>query len=411
MAEPVAKFESRLSQRYLLHMCFGSNRSFISSISFRFAKSATNYGTETTVLRKFRINEAYQLAMYLLDQYRGTVLSCRYAIPPRLAAADSRTRLEGAVKVAVVATKRSDQSRQFSWLVTNVGVLDGDTLRRLSTTGGDTKSDNDQRWSIDRTQFGLSAEIPAAAIEFAPISVVGQGMCVGADWPDCAVDTMFGERIMADLERWLTQLVTQCDRKPGPKQLRGRVHLSGRTGAAISIDLGSSEWFIHIEEAEFLCLLDICCDPWYHLEGHWYQMVMGLVNPLARSLELPEVLERPLFAHFSQVPGRSGSSGSGVDSARLFRQVESAASRAQVVVEALSMRLARTPSIQLEDVDMHQALHAYGVDSLIAVELRSWLGKEFGADVPVFEIVSGKTIKSVANLVAKILIGQIKKRA
>ena len=72
-----------------------------------------------------------------------------------------------------------------------------------------------------------------------------------------------------------------------------------------------------------------------------------------------------------------------------------------MVVEALSQRLARTLAIKLEDVDTHQALHAYGVDSLIAVELRTWLGKEFAADVAVFEIVSGKTIEAVGELVAK----------
>ncbi|KAL9023004.1 MAG: hypothetical protein Q9196_007434, partial [Gyalolechia fulgens] len=42
--------------------------------------------------------------MYLLDQYRGTTLSCRYAVPSRLAPAESRTRLEKTVKVAVVET-------------------------------------------------------------------------------------------------------------------------------------------------------------------------------------------------------------------------------------------------------------------------------------------------------------------
>ncbi len=89
------------------------------------------------------------------------------------------------------------KTRQFTWLVTNIGVLDGNT------------SDNGQKLSIDRAQFGLSAEIPAAAIEFAPISVAGRGMCVSANWPDCAVDPMLGERIMADLERWLTQLASQ----------------------------------------------------------------------------------------------------------------------------------------------------------------------------------------------------------
>ncbi|KAH8678559.1 hypothetical protein BGZ60DRAFT_246590 [Tricladium varicosporioides] len=103
-------------------------------------------------------------------------------------AVSAQNRLEIARKVG--AGLRND-------LVTNIGVLDGKT------------SDDDQRWSISRAQFGLSAEIPAAAIEFAPVSVAGRGMCVSANWPDCAVDAMLGERIMADLERWLAQLVSQ----------------------------------------------------------------------------------------------------------------------------------------------------------------------------------------------------------
>jgi acyl carrier protein len=195
---------------------------------------------------------------------------------------------------------------------------------------------------------------------------------------------------------------------------------------AISIDLGvmrsigvvaeserlqqhfqGSKGFVPIEESEFVSLLDICCDPSYQPAAHQSQMVMGLETPaslLARSLEPPEMLQRPLFARFSQLPGRSGGGGSGdgdVDAARLFRQLQSPAERAQVVVDALSKRLARTLSIKLEDVDTHQALHAYGVDSLIAVELRSWLGKEFAADVPVFEIVSGKTVEAIGELVAR----------
>ncbi|KAH8165421.1 hypothetical protein CIB48_g2816 [Xylaria polymorpha] len=73
------------------------------------------------------------------------------------------------------------RTRQFTWLVTNIGVLDGNTSTGPNTTttrspnGGDTNSDDGQRWSIDRAQFGLSAEIPAAAIEFAPVSVAGRG--------------------------------------------------------------------------------------------------------------------------------------------------------------------------------------------------------------------------------------------
>lgn len=115
----------------------------------------------------------------------------------------------------------SDQAkkkRQFSWLVTNIGVLEGgntparpDTTAtaKQSQTESDNKSDDVQKWSISRAQFGLSAEIPAAAIEFSPVSVAGRGMCVSASWPDCAVDTVLGERIMADMERWLAQLASQ----------------------------------------------------------------------------------------------------------------------------------------------------------------------------------------------------------
>jgi hypothetical protein len=88
------------------------------------------------------------------------------------------------------------RTRQFSWLVTNVGVL----------KGAASSDDDQQKWSMDRAQFGLSAEIPAAAIEISPVSVAGKGMCVSADWPDNAVDVAFGERIMADLERWMGQL-------------------------------------------------------------------------------------------------------------------------------------------------------------------------------------------------------------
>lgn len=64
-------------------------------------------------------------------------------------------------------------------------------------------------WSINRAQFGLSTEVPSAAIEFSPVSVVDRGMSVGASWANCAVDATLGERIMADLKRWLAQLATQ----------------------------------------------------------------------------------------------------------------------------------------------------------------------------------------------------------
>lgn len=100
------------------------------------------------------------------------------------------------------------KKRQFSWLVTNIGVIDP-SLSTAGAIGGDNNSikpDDGQKWSISRAQFGMSSEIPFAAIEFSPVSVVGRGMSIGATWAECAVEATLAERIMADLESWLVQL-------------------------------------------------------------------------------------------------------------------------------------------------------------------------------------------------------------
>lgn len=52
--------------------------------------------------------------MYLLDQYRGTTLSCRYGIPPRLA--ESQAQLKNEVKIAVVDTIMRHPMMQVSMI-------------------------------------------------------------------------------------------------------------------------------------------------------------------------------------------------------------------------------------------------------------------------------------------------------
>ncbi|KAK7755336.1 hypothetical protein SLS62_002562 [Diatrype stigma] len=65
-------------------------------------------------------------------------------------------------------------------------------------------------------------------------------------------------------------------------------------------------------------------------------------------------------------------------------------------------KLARALSIQPDDVDADQPPHAFGVDSLVAIELRNWVMKEFMADVPVFEITGGRSIAAIGELVSSV---------
>lgn len=52
-----------------------------------------------------------------------------------------------------------------------------------------------------------------------------------------------------------------------------------------------------------------------------------------------------------------------------------------------------------EDIDTVRQLSDYGVDSLMAVELRSWLSRDFSADITVFDILGGASIAMIGQLV------------
>ena len=63
-------------------------------------------------------------------------------------------------------------------------------------------------------------------------------------------------------------------------------------------------------------------------------------------------------------------------------------------------KLSKALGIEVQSIDPAQPLHAYGVDSLVGVELRTWLLKEIGAEIAVFDIVGETTIQALAQLVA-----------
>jgi len=196
--------------------------------------------------------------------------------------------------------------------------------------------------------------------------------------------------------------------------------------AAVSIDLGlmrtigivaetdllhktllDSLGFIQIEEEEFLTVLDIYCDPARTVEsGAKGQITLGMTTPidlLAHDVQPHEIMNRRLFDYFSQTRGASNAltSTDNIDYAALFRKAETNEERSTLVLGSLSKKLARALSIESEDVDADKPLHAFGVDSLVAVELRNWIAKEFAADVPIFEIMGGRTVAAVAQLVTK----------
>lgn len=176
-----------------------------------------------------------------------------------------------------------------------------------------------------------------------------------------------------------------------------------------------------IDDTELLGYLTLACDPTIPLGKS--QALMGARTPahaLAEGQTPPALLDRPLWAAFSFLVGAGAGAGAGGDGSSsqqqlapdqaagaLFRQAKDAEERTQVVLRALAAKLARAMSISPDDVESSKPLSSYGVDSLMAVELRNWIGREFSAPVPVFKIMGGTPIVEIADVVvAKSSVGK-----
>ncbi|RCI10159.1 hypothetical protein L249_8593 [Ophiocordyceps polyrhachis-furcata BCC 54312] len=166
-----------------------------------------------------------------------------------------------------------------------------------------------------------------------------------------------------------------------------------------------------VEEADLLSLLEHCCDPArkQHKHHHQHQLLVGVVHP-ARFLSrgqtpIPLVVGRRLFAGFSSAPRRSSAmDGSSNDNeaattAALFARAPTKADRSAVVAAALTAKLAHALDVSVDDVDPRRSLADYGVDSLMAVELRNWFRRDFGAQLSVFDIMGRASIGRVCEVV------------
>lgn len=54
----------------------------------------------------------------------------------------------------------------------------------------------------------------------------------------------------------------------------------------------------------------------------------------------------------------------------------------------------------VDDIESDKPMHVYGVDSLVAVEMRNWLSKELRAEVAVFELMGNTSIANLGGTIA-----------
>lgn len=162
-----------------------------------------------------------------------------------------------------------------------------------------------------------------------------------------------------------------------------------------------------VKEVEYLALLDHYCDPNLGtLSPRESLPIIGLVTPSqlrTQNLEIPYWLKGSAFSPLAQIGTSTNawdhSKTGTIDFGAQLRSASSLEDARKSVLAAIVSKLSSALAISKSEIDESRPLHAYGVDSLLAVELRNWFGKELGLDVAVFDIMGADSFTSISELV------------
>ena len=158
-----------------------------------------------------------------------------------------------------------------------------------------------------------------------------------------------------------------------------------------------------IREDEIHALLEYLMDSQHAAPA---QLVSGLTSMetyRSRGAPAPTYIGYPLFTHLSSVTtqrsaGADGSGGPAVEA--LLATASTLEEAAEIVTKAVVAKLASLLSVTVNDIAADRSVSANGVDSLVAMEFRTFLAREVKADVPVLDIMGTLSIRDLSKKIA-----------
>lgn len=174
-------------------------------------------------------------------------------------------------------------------------------------------------------------------------------------------------------------------------------------------DLLTPQGFSSLTEDEFLALLDYHCNPASPLPSiRRNQVVVGIQPPDAsktESFDEESFFSRPMFRILRQAGVHQGATTSPeldsvTDFTSLIRAAKTLAEAVDVIVDSVRTKLSKVLAVEKENIDFGKPIANYGVDSLSAVEIRTWFRNVVGAEVTTFEILGKESITALSLAVA-----------
>lgn len=181
---------------------------------------------------------------------------------------------------------------------------------------------------------------------------------------------------------------------------------------------------MELEQGEIMAVLNHFCNREKQQYPHSglaarSQMVLGLglpANSLAQGLDMASWMQEPMFSNLHQITGiataasgdedRRDASPAGHDLVALAQSATSLDEASLILAKGLAARLCSLLSLDVDTFDLEQPLHAHGVDSLVAVEIRNWFLRTLNVDIAIFEILGGATSVTLGRTAAEKINGQ-----
>lgn len=81
--------------------------------------------------------------------------------------------------------------------------------------------------------------------------------------------------------------------------------------------------------------------------------------------------------------------------------VTTLAQATDLIQNIVASKLAKSIMVAMEEIDVGRPVSSYGVDSLVAAEMRNWCFRDLKADISIFELLSGNPITVLADQIAR----------
>ncbi|EGC40933.1 iterative type I polyketide synthase [Histoplasma capsulatum var. duboisii H88] len=163
---------------------------------------------------------------------------------------------------------------------------------------------------------------------------------------------------------------------------------------------------IPIREDEVHAVVEYLIDPRHEMTESTCQVLFGLATKKSsqeRGIPPPECFNYPLFTILQKTSGFQQQGSEATDTYRVDALLGAARSReeaAEIALNGILNKLSLLLNVPADQIDTSKSTVSNGVDSLIAIEFRTWLAKEAGTELSLIDVTVGSSINELSQKVA-----------